>query len=125
MKLSELTGIHNLYGVEITWDPVNQYNYMLINLDGITYKITEDPDDGYRSTMGEIEQVATVPRTTFPPQKMRCYLSEDENILYLNDFYTNENVIKVGTDWSDIWYPNCVFHYCPENMKVNKQPLYF
>ena len=63
LNLSDLVGAHVLSGIETGvrafddsfWCETS--NYIKFTLDGITYMAVEDPDDGYRSYMGEILQV--------------------------------------------------------------------
>lgn len=88
-------------------------------LDDVTYCVVEDPDDGYRSYMGDIYISDTKPRTTFEPQKVIVTAIED-GIQLLNP-KTSKTILMAYTADLDDWYPCCIFNYHPENMEINKE----
>ena len=59
MELKDLVGEHELSGVDTTTERVKPYGdyYEVVRfvIDGKTYKATEDPNDGYRSYLKELE----------------------------------------------------------------------
>ena|SRR5690554_4167382 len=125
MKLKDLVGLHDLSGVDVATemyggDVVNVVRFVL---DGKTYKATEDPDDGYRSYLAEIEVTDEKVTNNFPPQKVVGTMKvagwyEHDTILFI-DIVTGKVVLKVGTDDVSDYYPYCVLRWHPENLAIN------
>ena len=97
-------------------------------LNGFTYRATEDPDDGYRSSMSKIERF----QTPFPKGnifegievscKMRTYDEDNyggNNILEITDKITDKIILSIGTDNCDDYYPMFVHSWNPEDMSLN------
>ena len=123
MKLNDLTGLHVLTGVDKDstevkqWDGFELAQCIRFVLDGICYVATEDPNDGYRSTMEEIA-VSSVPiKTQFPPVNVFGVMKDgnNETIMFLNTS-TGKKVLEVGTDNIDDYYPWYVAEFYPENL---------
>lgn len=110
----------------------------LFCIDGITYGAFIDPDDGYRS-YGSIQEVKDHKcQYTFPPQPVNIqnvnineevyredkfggwheYISKD--FLRMTDAINGKEVLEIGTDYSEDYYPCAIFHYTPENLEINK-----
>lgn len=136
MELKDLVGRHLLSGLDSVQEEVeNGYggyndtvNVIRFVLDGITYKAIEDPDDGWRSYLGELN-VSTEPvRFQFPPQEVECRMRPDTdgdwpesgNVLQMFDVFTNKIVLEIGTDTSDDYYPCCILHWYPQNLAINQ-----
>lgn len=83
MCLKELCGIHVLSGIEVGMREVERYgckecaNYIKFTLDGITYLAVEDPSDGYRSYMDDLEIVDETCKIKLPNVQVRCRMRED------------------------------------------------
>ena len=131
MKLENLKGQHILQGIEVgvmdiknVWDEKESVNFVKFCLDGTTYLATEDPDDGYRSYMNELETVDEGCAVKLPDIrvfcKMRAYDRYGSDILEFYDIESAKCILAVGTDCSDSYYPYCVLEYYPENMACNK-----
>lgn len=98
--------------------------FVRIILDGIVYEFEEDPDDGYRSYMRGPEIVEKEVKNTFPEVLVR--LVTDSNVssnfegIELFDAITKEEVLTIGTDYSDEWYPTATYMWRPENLVINQ-----
>lgn len=128
MELKDLIGKHIFSGCELT--STNRKNFgghfencgvCLFTLDGITYKAVENPDDGYRSYMDELEISDVAPRYSFDGVDVICYMQENDynDILVIRDAYNGKIILEVGTEMYDDYYPVCHFLYQPENMICN------
>lgn len=130
-----LEGTHILQGIQVipnyeledSWCSNNITNAILIRLDDVNYLFVEDPDDGYRSYMGEIMTTDRIPKYTLPnveviikhnTEPLNRYCSTESNIY---DFYESDNLIlRVGTEDIGDYYPGCILEYYPENLKCNQ-----
>lgn len=119
-KLNDLCGKHILQGVEYRNDGYSDIT--LFKLDGVTYKATEDPDDGYRSCMGSLEVVEQSPRYSFETEVL-CSMCEsnDADILEVRDTQNGKIILRIGT--ANVWdyYPYCVMEWMPGNMACNQE----
>lgn len=130
MELNELVGLHELTGVDFNTESVESYgvfedcNTINFVLDGKTYTAVEDPEDGYRSAMGEIKVSDFKVSNLFAPIRvfasMRVTKYDDSDILDFHDLKNGKVVLSVGTDYSDSYYPSYVADFTPENMHVNE-----
>lgn len=133
-------GIHYLSGVgSIQFTDENSLNYneiegYLFEIDGITYLAYLDPNDGWRS-YGVIQPTAKYKcQYRFPPQKVVVTnkhingkqtddlgYSKDLNqdFLIIKDAILNKEVLAVGTDYSEDYYPVAIFRYSPMNLYSN------
>ena len=132
MTLSELVGIHTFSGIDYVpsvmnkdrWD--NFGNDILFCLDGVTYVMTEDEEDDYRSAMTDLEITERVIKNTFPGQTVECkYASKRDDEWGSTDIlqiYSLDGklILEMGTDDTDDYYPFTVFNYYPENMDINQ-----
>ena len=122
MELKDLCGLHNLQGVDLVY-PDDEGNYIVFKLDNICYKLSIDPDDGYRSYCiwnGIVEQE---PKYCFPDVKVFCHMPEEEYKQYLifTDIENGKDVLKIGTDYFDNYYPVAFFNWKPENLHINNK----
>ena len=131
-------GIHYLSGIgystkEDGWSNKG-INVKLFCIDGKTYGAYEDPDDGYRS-FGCLEEMDAKCQYTFPPQAVRVVNEsldrkiayedgwieyEDKFMMRILDAVNGKEVLVVGTDFSESYYPMAIFNYTPENLEINK-----
>lgn len=130
MELSDLVGLHELSGVDTaTEELVEKYRTETVDvvrfvLGGKTYRAIEDPDDGYRSYLKNIEVCDDPVTNNFPPQKVLGKMKEDSSygssdIIQFVDVVTGKVVMEVGTENSADYYPWCVMNWSPENLSCN------
>ena len=131
MELKELVGAHILSGVEVGCEERQIYswaehrNYVKFTLDGVTYKAVEDPDDGYRSYMEELEVSETSCKTKLPDIEVFCVMSAvgeyegESDVLCFYDVLSGKKIMAVGTENTNDYYPYCILEYHPENMYCN------
>ncbi len=131
-EFSDLLGLHTLSGLETSVEKLSDFGYgyddamvVYVVIDGKTYRIQEDPSDGYRSSMGSfgVDTEYKV-KNTFPPQQMFVTMRSDDtwrknDTLEFTDVETLKLVLALGTDNTDDWYPYFVFEWNPENMAIN------
>lgn len=132
LNLESLCGEHYLSGVEMTKRMVHtdygedeERNVLLFTLDGTTYMMVENPDDGYRSYCDRIEIVPYKPVYSFQPVMVLCHTKDDcefehyESIV-MRDISNGKIVLDAGTYRCNFFYPICYFRYTPENMACNQ-----
>ena len=133
MELKDLVGIHTLSAVDKDIESIDNYhvkeaNVIYFKLDDIIYKASEDPSDGYRSYLNDLEICDDYKiKNKFEPQKVICemvpddegYFTQKNNILDIKNYHTNKIILSIGTHHYDDWYPSCVTDYRPENLSIN------
>ena len=131
MELKDLVGLHELSGVDTTIEklkPTEYYpgdcNVVRFVLDGITYKVIEDPDDGLRSFCEELQICDEVVSNNFSPQKVFGKMKENyeytkNDVIQFSDAVTGKIVLEIGTDYYDDIYPTCIIKWTPENLSCN------
>ena len=130
MELKDLIGEHYLSGVDLYSQKIKRYGYtdtaevVRFVLDDKTYKAIEDPDDGYRSYLGELEITDEKISNNFPAQRVIGVMRPNDtysnnNTIEFIDVITNKLVLAVGTDNFDDYYPVCVFEWNPQNLAIN------
>lgn len=98
---------------------------MRFRLNGKVYTVTEDPGDGYRSSMSEITEGDYPMANTFASQRVigrhRTVYEYGgiSDVLELIDVGTGKTIIEVGTDDVNDYYPTFVANFQPENMTHN------
>lgn len=132
MELKNLIGEHELSGLDCIIIPrsKNDYSYydanaFLFILDGITYKAIENPDDGYRSYLKDLETTDEKVSYTFSPQKvigkmMKSGVYGKNDGIQFFDSITDKLVLEIGTKDYDDYYPCCILNWYPENMNINQ-----
>ena len=94
-------------------------------LDGVVYTATQDPSDGYRSSMSGIAKSERPMRNVFAPVKVigrlrtRGEYGGTDDVLELIDAKTGKTVLEVGTDDVDDYYPCWVARFDPTAMASN------
>lgn len=83
-------------------------------LDGKVYVATEDPDDGYRSTLNEIFIAEEEIKNKFRGVRVVSTL-QGEELSFVNK-KTGKLILEIGTDRSDDYYPFFVARFNPENI---------
>lgn len=134
MELKDLVGEHMLDAVDFsneqvkTWgDEFEACQVMRFRLDGKVYIATEDPSDGYRSSMREITVGEWAMKNTFQPVRVvgrhrTVYqYGGSSDVLELIDVGTGQTVVEVGTDNDDDYYPSFVASFRPEGMTPNTE----
>lgn len=139
IRLDDLVGIHTLSGFDngpvlsnkspMASGYYEDANTSLFILDGITYMIIKDPDDGYRSWLGGVYVTKDVCKFTIPSHIVEGVMnpSEASDTIDFIDIITEKPVLSIGTDHSDDYYPSCVMYFQPENLAINndKKSYYF
>ena len=133
MELKDLIGRHILSGIETgqvmceSFGYEEECEYIKFTLDGVHYMAVEDPDDGYRSYMRELEISDTPCRYSLPDVEVECHMlpdcvecSYENDILVFVDVRNGKEVLSVGTGATDDYYPYCVLNYKPENLSCNE-----
>lgn len=93
-------------------------------LDGKAYTVREDDNDDYRSSMRDLLEGGVV-KNIFAPVRVLCsmrtegqYGGKDETLV-MRDVVTGKEVLEIGTDNTDDYYPSFVADFRPENMTSN------
>ena len=132
MELKDFKGKYQLQGVDEftgtvkTWGAnFEDCSAIRFKLDGIVYVATEDPDDGYRSYLGELKIDEVDTKNPFSGVEVLASYrdinkyNETSEIIDFIDTTTGEVVLSVGTDNSDDYYPCFVAHFNPLAMSIN------
>lgn len=135
IELKDLIGEFWLDAVDYSSrDTVNSYGHeyqdcslIRFRLNDISYTIFEDPDDGYRSSMGQFFVSDEPMINTFTPQWVVGTWQEQSaradaapDVIDFIDVWTGKVVLSVGTDHGDAYYPSFVANFNPENMAINQ-----
>lgn len=130
-SLESLVGEHELSGVDFGVGEKGEYDYerpatCVFVLDGETYTVTEDADDGYRSSMKSIAKGGAEVSNKFPPCRVLCSMqtkgeySGVDDLLVMRDMVTGKVVLTVGTENTDDYYPCYIANFDPSAMEVNR-----
>jgi hypothetical protein len=125
VELKDLVGTHELGGVDLIDPKISGEDAQrcCFVLDGVTYVCQENPSDGYRSYMDEIEITDQPISNLFAPQTMLCSMEDPgpdkSDVLVMRDLVTGKEVLRVGTENTDDYYPYCVLQFSPQNMACN------
>ena len=132
VTLESLVGEHELSGVdtghvvlEDSWNDGENASTLTFVLDGVTYTCTEDPSDGYRSSMRSLVVGGVTVSNTFAPQRVVCsHTTESEygdgaDLLVMRDVVTGKDVLTIGTDNVDDYYPSFIANFDPTAMACN------
>ena len=132
MTLEDLCGLHELSGVELKTEEIATEFYgtetvdvCLFTLDGVTYKLIEDPADGYRSYCKDLMISDVSPRYTFPAVQVLCHMMgvtqyTDNDCIVMRDAKNGKIGLEAGTCNTSDYYPFCHFSYTPENFSINE-----
>lgn len=140
VTFQSLLGDHMLKGVAMMTEPVTNpapfddptRNGIAFNLDGIAYICWEDPNDGYRSSMGALEVVGVDQiRVLFAvaaqfgkgiPVTMAMMPDEDgpfgtnNDVMEFTDRRNGKVILRVGTTNTSDYYPSSVMNWHPEDV---------
>jgi len=123
VELEDLVGRHMLDAINYDLDNSEEANIFMFRLNGVVFIATEDPDDGWRSCLGDIKASKDRKMTNiFRPIEV-IGVHEDNgycDILKLIDVANDKVVLEVGTENTDDYYPYFVGRFCPENMSINE-----
>lgn len=121
-KVMKLEGVDECTESVKQWgDNFENCSVIRFKLDGVVYVAIEDPDDGYRSYLGELKVDTKEITNAFTGVEVKgVYKESGDVILCLVDTTTNETVLTVGTDYSDNYYPYFVANFNPAAMSVNQ-----
>lgn len=127
VELKTLKGAYSLSGIETRsvrmklhdWSDEEDHDVVLFILDGVTYKAVEDLNDGYRSQMGSFTITNDVVYNTFDPVDVLCltdvgseyHSSNSCDLLQILNAKTGDEILKVGTDNIDDYYPSFVCNF--------------
>lgn len=125
LELEDLEGEHEVSGIE--FDIVSVYSYdesnrMTVIIDGIPLGFIEDPNDGWRSTFGEVQVGKPNVSNVFEPIKLKfVYIREHDEDRYgifegIVGYHGDKEVLKIGTDNVDDYYPICVLEWNPTSL---------
>lgn len=135
VPFAQLVGLHTLDAVDQDSLSIERYegsddkedcNVLWFRLDGVVYGCVEDPSDGYRSSMREFVTWDRPMVNSFVPCKVllrhkeKAEYGHAADLLEAIDIETGKQVLEVGTDNSDDYYPIYVASFSPENMVANK-----
>ena len=132
MNLIDLVGEHILSGIEVGAMQIDHYfrpemcNYIKFTIDGATLLAAEDPSDGYRSYMRDLVIVKEPCKIKLPDICVCCTMRPDDEwgkneVLSFVDVLSFKEILAVGTENTDDYYPCCILEYHPENMYCNME----
>ena len=108
-------------------DRYEQCEVLRFRLDGITYMAIQDPSDGYRSCLGAFRIDETEVKNTFPPARVlvrklidRYAGGPEADLLEMTCVATGKQILVVGTDHADDYYPSFVADFQPAHLPCNQ-----
>lgn len=139
ISYQELLGNHRLFGVAMVTEPMEkdfdgntERNGIAFNLDGYAYVSWEDPNDGYRSSMGDLQRVSVnqirmlveVAGQFQDGIPVEAKIMPDDNstwghnndVLELYDTRNGKLILQVGTTNTNDYYPSAVMRWIPEDI---------
>lgn len=129
VELEALVGEHELSGVDFEQvkasDRYNEdANVVRFVLDGKIHVATEDPDDGYRSSLRDVEIVEGPPvANAFGPVKVVGSMApsgaDNNEYVQFIDAANGKVILEIGTANTDDYYPWFVGKFHPEAMAIN------
>lgn len=123
IKLEQLEGKADLTGVEESYGGIEyggKAQIIRFVLDGIVFIAAEDPQDGYRSSLRDVTfSFDKKISNTFASVKVK--IDFKDNMLKIIDTKSKKIVLKIGTNYSDNYYPYFIGEWNPKNLHVNKK----
>ena len=125
-ELRDFVGLHRLQGVDFENSKIAGYDVMFddaqmmrFKIDGKIYVATEDPTDGYRSSLKDIVLSEDKMKNVFRGQQVlgKYEGTNDRDILEFVSVKTGKVVLEVGTDNADDYYPSFVASFNPKNFE--------
>lgn len=109
---TSLVGPHSLDAAEVLIESVKLPHYRLpvksrvlrFRLDGVVYRATEDPHDGYASSLDSIQPSNDAVKNVFAPRQVIAR-KKTRDVLEFNDAITGETVLRLGTEDLDTYEP--------------------
>lgn len=96
----------------------NDINGAFFRINKKTFLITEDPSDGYRSSLDTISNMPHSFENVFPP--VSVYLRKGEGyeseIIKMINVENDLVIFEFGTNTYDNWYPYFVCNFSPESI---------
>lgn len=113
IELSDLVGEYILTGVreEQGYERSDHYTKCSFTLDGVTYQADEDPSDGYRSYCSTVVATDLPAIQNYEVPVICTHSSEGEDILTIKNNESGETILRIGTDYTDHYYPRYVCDY--------------
>lgn len=120
LELKDLVGSHVLTGVDrnqLEVDGFEMAECIRFTLDGQTYIVAEDPDDGYRSCMRWI-RLSKDKVTNLKSTKVLARMATNRagDILEILNLKTGKTILEIGTDNSEDYYPFFVSTFEEKNL---------
>lgn len=123
-------GKHELSGVCHYVSEDTDIEGYVLTIDGQNYCAIYDSNDGYRS-YGHLHRTSQAQTNPFPKQVVHIHTEIvkewDSDTWYETDYEyvtirneQGEIILRVGTDFSDEWYPVGHLEYFPQNLPINK-----
>lgn len=118
----------NLLGAEVEYYGADSGDNTF-NIDGVVFKVLEDPDDGYRSYLNTVDYtnehnsiffkspLALVRIETYDIREDSEYLSQANQGYQLVDIADDHVWLRFGTHNYDDYYPMFIFNHYP---KINE-----
>lgn len=91
----------------------------IFSLDGASYEVVEDPDDGYRSYLDEIKVIEPVREMYSIPVFVVPIEDPDKVGIVFVDKRSEKPILTFGTDYYESYYPCYFFDYTPQNIAEN------
>lgn len=131
VSLDNMVGEHILRGVAYGNND-DGFQTLVLYLDDQNYLVTCDPDDGYRSMLGAFFKTERKCPYSLPdihvriePRVIRHPISAYEredfqgySVVIDDPRYESVELIRLGTDYSEDYYPCCIMWYKPEVIKA-------
>lgn len=134
MDLQDFKGKYQLQGVDECTESVKTWGSCFedctairFKLDGVVYVAVEDPDDGYRSYLGELKIDELDIKNPFTDVEVVASYrnsnkyNESSDVVDFIDTTTDKVVLSIGTDNTDDYYPYFVGYFDPTAMSVNNK----
>lgn len=138
MELKDLVGKHKLNAVDFSEESIKRWGDIFedcqvcrFRLDGVVYLAVEDPDDGYRSAMRElnIDENAKMKNLFNAVDVVARYrtkgIYDNDSIYDILEIINADSgaiILSVGTESIDGYYPEYVARFHPENIGVSAYP---
>lgn len=119
VELQDLVGKHELSGVEYTQD--GEASGISFTLNGLTIAATEDPEDGYRSSLKDLKVEFKDLKNSFAPIEVTGHMNRNDSCISFKR--GGRTILEVGTDYFDKWYPVFVSFWGPHNIKKGPDNL--
>ena len=133
INLKSLVGIHTLNGIDFSipsqykkgtyFDDASTCSFIL---DNIVYQAIEDPSDGYRSSLDGIvileRDVELIIKKLPSPIVINCNYIHNIDVfdgLVFEDVISDLEILRIGTENFDYYYPTFVCSWNPKNLCVN------